>query len=228
MGRVKKSRSMISSFCNTNMRSPNQTVVKIPSENISNMDHINKLFFIPLLNRDIHLTADSRKIINILESYRQFDSSGGIVTDFLINAVTIGENNITLYLNKELTNKFIHSNEIKLKEYENIIADLKRIIDDERDNKNSDSDSGYLNAEVEFTAKTNKIPLLSILAKMTGDVIIPYYHAYFNGAYDPTSPIIHYKLKYIIKLLQSIGLTPDPSTGISPALKSLEELEQTL
>ena len=225
MGRVKKSRSMISSFSNTNMRSPKQTIVKIPSENISNMEHINKLFFIPLLNRDIHLTADSRKIINILESYRQFDSSGGIVTDFLINAVTIGENNINLYVNSELYNKLKIKNEEKLRKYEAIIADLEAKYEENLDSNTP----GYISMDIKTNQPTTEqIPFLSQLAKMTGNIVVPYYHAYYNGTYDSRAPLIHDKLKFIIKLVKSIGLTPDPSTGISPALKSLQELEQTL
>lgn len=235
MGRIKKSRSMISNSSNysnknllTRSRSPKKIVVDMQSENIINIQNINKLFFIPLLNRDIHLTIDSRKIISILESTRKFDPTSGIVTDFLINAVSIGENNLKLYLNAELSSRLSSHNEKKIQEYEKTI----RILEAQIKNIDTPLDKAYAAINVEINKPTTEvIPLLSqLLAKRAGNsgLFMAYYYAFYHAGYDINAPIVHDKLKFVIKLLESIGLTPDPSTGISPAFIALQELEQTL
>ena len=74
------------------------------------------------------------------------------------------------------------------------------------------------------------IPLLSTIAEKTGvyGLIKCYYYAYYHGGYDINAIVNPNNLAKTAILLESFGLTPDPSTGVSPAFIALQELEKSL
>jgi len=232
MGRIKKSKSMISnsSSCfNKNLLnfSSKKTGIDLDSENIINIKNIDKYFFTPILNRDFHLTANCETIISILAANRKFDSSAGIVTDFLINAVSIGENNLKLFCNTEIAQRNLYNVEQKLEISNETIRKLENTLD----NKEGQCHGKYGKATLTGCAGSlDPIPLLSHIARNTGThgLIKCYYYGLYHGGYDINAIINHNKLAQTAKLLQTIGLTPDPCTGVSPAFIALQELEKTL
>lgn len=233
MGRIKKSKSIISNSSNCVNKSllngfstKTDYFVDHKSMNITNIENIDKLFFTPIFNREIHRVANSNTIISILNESRKFDNTGGIVTDFLIRTVSIGENNINLLCNTEVAQRNLFKAEQKIKICEETIDKLNKVIE-----QTYTISKNYVRGELICSgAEAEVIPLLSTLARNTGinGLIMCYYYACYHGGYDINAIVNQNNLAKTARLLESIGLTPDPCTGVSPAFIALQELEQTL
>ena len=234
MGRIKKSKSIISNSSNcvnksllNSFSTKTTSFVDPNSMNVINIENIDKLFFTPIINRNIHKVANSNAIFTILNSSRKFDNTGGLITDFLINAVSIGENNVKLLCNTEFAQRKLFEVQEKLRISEETIDKLNNIIEKTYPGLNGN----YINAElIGNVGRLEVLPLLSKLASLTGikGLIMCYYYAYYHGGYDINAIVNQNNLAKTAILLESIGLTPDPCTGVSPAFVALQELEQTL
>lgn len=237
MGRIKKSKSIISNSSNSYNKSLLNRSIKVPQStndthsininNISNIKNIDKIFLDPIINQNIDKLPNSNTIIAILNESRKFDNTDGLITDFLIKVISIGDNNVRLLCNTEFAQQKVFRLEEKIKIKEEIINKLNNIIE-----KNNNCTKGkYFTADfITDPGKLQVIPFLSNLASTTGinGLIMCYYYLFYHGGYDINAIVNKNNLAKTAKLLESIGLTPDPCTGISPAFKALQELEQNL
>jgi hypothetical protein len=239
MGRIKKSKSIISNSSNYSNKSLLNRSINVTHSiidthslninninNITNIKNIDKIFLDPIINQNIDHVPNSNTIIAILNESRKFDNTDGLITDFLIKVISIGDNNVRLLCNTEFAQKKVFHLEEKIKIKEEIINNLNNIIE-----KKNCTTGKYFAADINANAgKVEVIPFLSNLASTTGinGIIMCYYYLFYHGGYDINAIVNQNNLAKTAKLLESIGLTPDPCTGISPAFKALKELEQTL
>ena len=236
MGRIKKSKSMLlkPTFNVNNSISilsiPNSSNYSADNFNYINIKQIHDRFVKPFIDRNIEIIPPVTPVFNLLEKNRALDPSKGIVTDFLIDIIISIQNSQKLFANITLNRLILNRNELKLEECNKKVCELLEIIEN-RQKKECNPLAGYLPAKININpGKPKVIPVLSKLALVYGTpgLVAGFYHLYYFGFYDPDAIIDPKKLKFITNMVFSIGLTPDPETGISPALKKLQEMEQAI
>jgi len=240
MGKIRRSKHIVSRVSQLsckklvsskdNKYALSDSIDSIDSIHLTNMKNIKCMFLKPIVERNLSTLVDGNQIIKILESVLlgpSVTNTDKIIVSFLIDVVLLAQNNLQLFSNIQILNRSCLKSKQDLIDANNIIDSLKL-----SNNPDKIASCGSLEfADIKVVQpEIANIRFLSYVAARAGPhaIIHLFYHLFKHGAYDINAVIDRNTLKIVTIYLQSLGFTPDPCTGKSPALVALEHLEQNI